>query len=273
MQLDIHLPLAITRNWLYLCVYFATAFFVLLPLSIITYLNFYRILIPVSSSTLHTKFTPFHNDYRSVSTPSDSLLRYFGLHSDLHYDINLHLKTICNTRTSEIAHVRYNAFTGNHNTDENNTPLAAEDVFIINCNLRTLYFEKNHFIPYNLRNYVPPFVVDITDTRTTIIPLRKGVSGQQISGLLQKPGAKQNVVVNVKSRSVYVDSDNSYFEFQVRWDGIRYYIYHYYFTSLVLGVGFFWAVSSLFCLISSLLVWSSVTSGTSDERKTQKKVQ
>lgn len=269
MQLDTHLPLAISRNWLYLCVYAGAALIVLLPLSLVTYLNFYRILIPVSSSTLYTKFTPFHNDLRSVSVPTDSLLRYFRLHSDLQYDVRLHLKTICNTRTSEIAHVRYNTFTGNHETDEKNTALSVEDVFLINCNLRTLYFEKNHLIPYNLRNYVPPFVVDITDTRTTKIALEENVSGKELSDLLHKNGAKQAVIVNIKSPSVYVDSENSFFEFLVRWDGIRYYIYHYYLTSLVLGVSFFWAVSVFFCFVSSVIVWNLA----SEPRVETKKVQ
>lgn len=237
----IRLPLFITRQFLYTFIFFTAIVLVLLPLSVLTYLNFYKMLIPTERILVPTKFLARGNSLQEyLKVDPLTALPFLRLNRDLSFLVRLNLHAICRTEKSyqELDYTFQMA----------DMPRIL-DTLIVNCDLRYIYVEKNKWVPYNLRYWVPPIMVDIYKLVRVDWPLVY-LKGSDLVLMLQQSdpsfGFKSTAPVIVDSRKTTVD-------FVVEWEGIRYYMVNFYVTSFLVGVGGFWIVSSWMCVVSSLV--------------------
>lgn len=191
------------------------------------------------------------NDSVSKTTKVESrnILPY--IQPDLDYLVRLNLEAIC--RYEKQFHVlKYNFQIGSKKI---------VDEMIINCDLRYIYVEKNSWVPYNLRYWVPPILVDIFKTVEVDWPLVY-MSGSEIIDLMQK---LTPVFEFIESIPIIIDSRHTTIDFVVEWDGIRFYMTNYYLTSLFVGAGGFWLLTSWVCLLTSLVFLSYILRDTEEK--------
>lgn len=61
------------------------------------------------------------------------------------------------------------------------------------------------------------------------------VTGKQLLELMSEDERTSNALLRLDKRLV-IDNNNSFLEMKIQWDGMRYYMLNYYFTSLFIGV-------------------------------------
>lgn len=254
MKLKLSLPLAITRQWLYILTLLISIFGVLLPISIVAYLNFYKVLIPKPITRIPLRFDPF--SYKEVGMKSSLHLNkiYEVLKEDptIKYEIGLNLNVVCNRKNYDDIYNINSVFSIEDKLVSNNS-------FLLNCDTRFIYNENNWFIPYRLRFWVPPILTNIDKLINIKSPLIM-VTGKQLLELISEDERIRGALLHLDKRLI-IDNNNSFLEMTVQWDGMRYYMLNYYFTSLFIGVLIFWIPSSFICLISSMIVLLKSTGG------------
>lgn len=249
---------------MYVSILFSAIVLVLLPFSVVTYLNFYKMLIPTERIQVPTKFEAGEAHWEHIrstsrlarerSTLVDSLavLPFVRINQDLTYLIRLNLNAVCNYEKSfQVLEYTFNSSHG-----------VISDEMLVNCDLRYIYVEKNNFIPYNLRYWVPPILVDIFKTvRTDWVIVQ--LHGLELLDLLTHLNP---IFKFANSDPIFINSRQTTMDFVVEWEGIRYYMVNFYVTSFILGVGGFWVLSAWICLISSVISLRYFTSP--DDSKT-----
>lgn len=260
MKLTFTIPLAITRQWLYILTLLISIFGVLLPISIIAYLNFYKVLIPKPITRIPLKFDPFS----SKEVGMKSLFYLNNIHEVLKedpaikYEISLSLNIVCNRKNYDDIYNINSAFVIGDKSVSNNS-------FLLNCDTRYIYNENNWFVPYRLRFWVPPLLTNIDKLINIKSPLTI-ITGELLLQLISEGDNTRNALVHLDKRLI-VDNSNSFLELAIQWDGMRYYMLNYYFTSLFIGVLIFWIPSSFVCLASSMIVLLKSTGGKEELRK------
>lgn len=254
MNLTFTIPLAITRQWLYISTLLLSIFGILLPISIVAYLNFYKVLIPKPITRIPLRFDPF--SYKEVGMKSS--LHLNNIHEVLKedpgikYEIGLNLNVVCNRKNYDDIYNINSAFSIEDKLVSNNS-------FLLNCDTRFIYNENNWFIPYRLRFWVPPILTNIDKLINIRSPLTI-VTGKQLLELISENERTGEALLRLDKRLI-VDNNNSFLEMTIQWDGMRYYMLNYYFTSFIVGVLIFWIPSSFICLISSMIVLLKSTGG------------
>lgn len=248
------IPLAITRQWLYILTLLISIFGVLLPISIVAYLNFFKVLIPKPITRIPLRFDP--SSYMEVGMRSS--LHLNNIHELLKedpaikYEIGLNLNIVCNRKNYDDIYNINSAFSIEDKLVSNNS-------FLLNCDTRFIYNENNWFIPYRLRFWVPPILTNIDKLINIKSPLTI-VTGKQLLELISEDERTSEALLRLDKRLI-IDNNNSFLEMTIQWDGMRYYMLNYYFTSLFIGVLIFWIPSSFICLTSSMIVLLKSTGG------------
>ncbi|KAF7581374.1 putative integral membrane protein [Clavispora lusitaniae] len=246
----IQLPLAISRQVVYLAILASAIFLFLLPVSVVTYLNFHKMLVPTERMQTPTKLLQNTDGWKTASIDPSPAIPYLKANQDLLFSVRLNLNAVCRLEKS-FQLIEYQFNFGNQTF--------ADDV-IVNCDSRYIYVEKNWWIPYHLRYWVPPLFVDIFKFVKKEIPL-VDMSGSQLLSILS---ASNSTVQLDKYNVLLIDSKNTSIDFVVKWSGLRYYLVEFYFTSFFIGVFGFWLACSLTCVITAL-VFSSYLSAPKEE--------
>lgn len=254
----VRLPLFLTRQVLYGLVLFTAFFVVLLPVSVVTYLNFYKMLIPSERILVATDFVNPGSEVLEYARATRVEPREFLplVQPDLDYLIRLNLQAIC--RFEKQFHVLPYHFKIDLVT--------VSDELIVNCDLRYIYVEKNKWVPYNLRYWVPPALVDIFKTVKVDWPVIY-LTGAEIIKQVQQAAP---VFEFENPLPLILDSRHTTIDFVVEWDGIRYYMSNYYLTSFVLGAGGFWILTSWICLLTSLAFLGYIVATDEEDLKVKK---
>lgn len=240
--LVIKLPLFFTRQALYGVIIFTAIFFVLLPASTLTYFSFYKNIIPTERVGVPTKFMGVAGTLETQSQISfDLVLPFLRQNQDLEFSVRLNLHAICKVeKLFQVLRYQLNFDSGNSFSDE----------ILVNCDSRYIYVAKNNWIPYNLRYWTPPILVDILKL-VTIDEKIVTLPGRDLILLIQNR-SDDSALVFEDTRVVLLDSKKLSLDFVIEWDGIRYYLVKYYWTSLILGAGCIWVMSSWFCILTAI---------------------
>ncbi|KAK6459262.1 uncharacterized protein RJT20DRAFT_132402 [Scheffersomyces xylosifermentans] len=237
--LGFYLPLAITRNWFYFLTFVIT-FAVLLPLSILTYIRFYQTLIPHSSPRIPLVFHGVRSHTVSEPTLVEHALRRYEFDTLLKYNLNLNLVVVCSPFDINNYKVPYSI------VDQTTNTRLFNDTFFLDCDPNVIYSSNNLYIPFNLRFWVSPVLVDLS--RSIQFSLTKlGMSGKQV---LEKLG---HFKVEVDQRLTILD-DVSYVQFEAEYNGFRYYLVKHYYICLIIGTGIFWATSASIGSLTSFII-------------------
>lgn len=240
-MVDLSVPLALTRQSMYYSTIAFSTVVILLPLSVLSYLYFYSILIPLLVVRVPITFAPRvpFQDRRGMAN-IEPFGRIFEQTPLLSYLVSLNLDVICHSEENKITSVVHNVTLENY---------SARSTFVLNCEEDHIFYSNNWLVPYKLRHYVPPRLSDISKTVTIRSPYAS-LTGEEIDKMHSKLAA-----VNIRN-DAEVDDNHSFLAFHVQWDGIRYYMVTYYKSSLVVGTILFWASSSFVCLVTALITWS-----------------
>lgn len=258
MNLRLSLPLTITRQWLYILTLLIAVFGVLLPISIIAYLNFYKILIPQQTTRIPLSFDVEHGKGMESQLQVKNIRELFKDDLEMKYEISLNLNIVCNKKNYD------DIFNINSALTIENL-FVANSSFLLNCDTRFIYNSNNWFIPYRLRFWVPPIFTNIDKLINIKSPLII-MSGRQLSNLFD--GSKLTKTSTVfLDKQLIVDNNNSFLDLKIQWDGMRYYMLNYYFTSLVIGVIIFWIPSSFACLLTSMIILINSNSDQSKRKR------
>lgn len=225
----------------YLAVLVGTALLVLLPVSVAYYLSFYRLLIPVER--LHIPSTAsWKSELREQAvymTTDSTTTAFLEEYANVTFLLRLNLKAFCYVET--LYHdVPYQL------------QLADKDIkstILVNCDSRYIYVKQNRWIPYNLRYWVPPIFVDVFKS----VLLDYEVVSMQGHQWLQ--ALQEGVTFTFQRSLLKYNPKDLLLDLVVEWDGFRYYLVNYYFTSMLAGAGAFWILSSIFSFLSALVVF------------------
>ncbi|EAZ63049.1 predicted protein [Scheffersomyces stipitis CBS 6054] len=236
--LAVNLPLAITRNWLYMLTV-ATTFTILLPLSGITYYRFYQTLIPPPSPQIPLIFNT--NDEWSHSEPTilGEELRNYEFDPLLRYRLNINLMVVC-PEYNTYYKTRYSV------VDDSSDKKIHSSTFFIDCEKSYLYNTNNDYIPYNLRFWVSPVLVNLN--RMIRFSLNKYVlSGSEIQEKLAQ------FKILVENHLIVLD-DVSYVQIETDYTGFRFYLVKYFYTCFCVGTVILWCISGAISMLTSLYV-------------------
>lgn len=238
-------PLFFTRQFLYSSI-LSLSILVLLPISVVSYLSFYKSLVPTERLSIPLSHHSSEPGKIVATFDSASAAAYVSSNSDFDYLVRLNLNAIC--RQEKSFHELSYAF------------LLASDIntsskYIINCDLRYIYAERNWWIPYHLRYWVPPILVDILKLVKAEIEL-VDIAGAELRQNLRSPLASESSLTLLKLSFLIVDWRTSTVDLVLKWRGVRYYLVEYYYTSFIIGVLAFWGACSTSCVVSALIVLS-----------------
>lgn len=236
-------PLFVTRQVLYSTILVLAICLVLLPISVVSYLSFYKTLVPTERFSIPLSSRSVDSTGNLVTAfVSNPAAQYVTANPDFDYLVRLNLNAICRQEKS-FHQLSYGFLIAG---------VAVESEHIINCDLRYIYAEKNWWIPYHLRYWVPPILVDILKLVKADIELLE-VSGVALRLHLEPLHTLNCSLTLVDLSFLMVDWKQSSIDLVLRWTGVRYYLVEYYYTSLVIGVLLFWGVCSTVCLASALI--------------------
>lgn len=255
-KVDIHVPLMLTRRWMYLVCVFAVIFGILGPFSVLSYYKLHEALIPAKSPPIPLDFTSSATQSIHV-TGENSPTSNYEFDPLVKYRWNIHLNLICGDRLKgKLIPVNYYISSDNLTLYEN--------FFILDCDTRYAHNVNNQLIPYNLRFWMPPITVNFD--RSVLINLDKYTSlGSDLAFTTKKLSIQLQQVAGL-----IVDNDRSWLDFQMEFNGFRYYINKYYTTSFIVGVGSFWSTNTILCLITALYVLDRSFQDTEDQPKIDK---
>lgn len=239
-MVNLAVPLALTRQSMYYTTILFSNFVILLPLSILSYLYFYSILIPILTLRVPITFAPRLFSNRVGIANIEPFRRLFEQTPQISYLLTLNLDVICYSEKNRIESVIHNITVGDY---------SARSTFVLNCEEDYIFHSNNKLVPYKFRHYVPPALTDIRKIVNVNSPYSI-LTGEQIANLESKRAA-----IEVQN-SNHFDDNHSFLEFTVQWDGIRYYMVTYYKSSLFVGTVLFWVSSAFVCLITAMITWS-----------------
>ncbi|CUM64726.1 uncharacterized protein PRCAT00002337001 [Priceomyces carsonii] len=235
VTLGLSLPLSLTRKWLYIITYLFSVFCILLPISIAAFAYFYSILIPDAVIKVPLIFTPKDALSKTISMPiawDNSLIDDMVI-----YDAIVDLAIICERAKQS----------DSFNVDYEISKLSITGSTFLICDPRVTHSISNSFVPFKLRPWVPPFLVN-WNTRGHIKFKIVNLNKKGLNDLV-------NSIITLWGYYI-VDNDASLLTLSVQWQGFRFYLVRYHKTSFVFGVGLFWIVSSIMCLITAMYIWS-----------------
>ncbi|MCH0629283.1 hypothetical protein JNB11_04830 [Kocuria palustris] len=238
--MNLAIPLGITRRGLYIATLLGAVFLVLLPFSVIGYHEFYRGLIPKSSPRIPLRFHKSNSmavDVTATKVPG----HIFKFDPLLSYKWQIHLNVVCGDslqgRVVQLDWLVYQL-----------EEVYYEDTFILDCDARSIHSTKNRFVPFNLRFWVPPVVVDIN--RDVDILLDKF---HMPGHILANPLDKFTIQVE-PTPGLLINNENSYLDFQIKFTGFRYYLRRHYIFFGLIGILACWGINSLIAVTTALLV-------------------
>lgn len=236
---NIGVPVDLTRRGLYLTTIVAAVVFVLFPFSCIGYYEFYRSLIPTPSPRVPLNF--YKSDLAMFDLGSKtSPLRHYQFDPLFNYNWHVNLDLVCGDGLlGKLVQLEWLVW---RDRDE-----AFSDTFILDCETSYIHHANNWFVPYKLRYWVPPLVVDIT--RQVPVDLSKFVLlGQFFT-------TSSDYTIRVESvPGLVINNDKLYLDFQMEFSGFRYYLHKYRLLCAAAGVALFWWINSTLAVITSLLV-------------------
>lgn len=252
--------LFVSRQFAYSYIMFVAIAVVLLPTSLITYLSFYKMLVPVARLHTPIKFVKGEvppaggGRWSTAVIDNSSVLPFLMQNANFTFLVRLNMKAYCQQE---------NAFQNLDYSLKLAGSTVQEDSFLVNCDSRYIYVEKNWWIPYNLRYWAPPILVNIFKEVLLDLPMLY-LPGYRLHALLQRG----DLLISLKNHyMLYLESNKTHVDFVIEWEGFRYSLVKYYYLSMFIGTGFFWILSATFCLISSLYVQTRLNSEPAEERK------
>lgn len=227
-------PLAFTRYFVYTTSLVVTVLCVLLPLSVLTYWQFYVALVPQPTQLIALEGHTQDIDLTTTSITLDH-------NSD--YRVNIKLRAVCSSDSKG----RVLQFPYTFSVRGSSTPLYT-DSFFIDCDTRYIHNAHNAFVPYNLRYWLSPWLVN--HAKTTDIDLR----GFLINGGEAARTMKHITLQIAGGNGDYfmIDTHVSQVAFSVVYSGFRYYLVRYFYLCLVVGLLAFWTINSLVCFLTVL---------------------
>ncbi|RCK58028.1 hypothetical protein Cantr_06458 [Candida viswanathii] len=274
--IGLSVPLTIIKSWLYALTTISSSIFVLLPIALITYNNYYHALIPRNSSfVVPLSFTSSPDGSyvtSSVISPSgklDALELVLGKWEDvdleLSYVFEVCLYVVCKPKTELYAIDKLSyayVFTDTKTSTESESGGVPEKQevmviddrvfhtgsFVLNCDPYSIYAANNHIIPYNLRFYFAPYLTLILQS-TTMRLNHFEIRGDKVSGL-----SDFQVRLSLPEGSVedfVIDDNESFLKVDVVWTGFRYYLVKYYYSCYLVGTAFFFGVMAGFGIFVS----------------------
>lgn len=208
---------------------------IILPFSIVTYLNFYQILIPnpsISIPLVYDKVTSLYN------ADISRIKRH--LNDDLIYNLQLSLNGFCRRGN-------YDHYTIDYSFNNNRLN---SGFFDVTCSPGFIYGKHNWFIPYNLKYWVPPILID----DDVSINFKESITTMSSEKIKQLP----NLEINIASTVILFRPKQLFLNFTVEWQGIRYYLFNHYYLCFVVGVGLFWFISCSACLLTCFYIWTKL---------------
>ncbi|KAK6197307.1 uncharacterized protein RJT21DRAFT_123101 [Scheffersomyces amazonensis] len=258
----ITVPITVLRNVLFGSTFFITYVFILLPLSTLTYVKFYNTLIPNTGPSIPIHYQSFNsnNNHSLIGFNSDwiilqeNLPRKFKFDPLLQYQINVKFDVLCDsTKRGDVYKNSYSIIS------ENDKVLVSHE-FYIDCDARYIYNNNNWLIPYNLRFWSPPPLVNIKRSiGFNLAHLR--LTGNQL------PKEFKNFTIVLENPFIVIQ-DTSKLEFEIIYTGFRYYLVKHYYKCFVVGVVFFWYISCVSSFITSVYLSSQ-----QKQQQTQQKQQ
>ncbi|CAI5758606.1 unnamed protein product [Candida verbasci] len=244
------LPLTLTRQWLYFTTTLSTSIFILLPLSIITYTQYYKTLIPLNSSPIQNlNFTktgnPSISKFYHYSNSIFANYSNFDYDSELKYITNLNLRIIC-PQAPTTKKVSY--------TFQSNFSIVSQGSFILDCDSHLIYSHNNWIIPHNLKFWVPPILTTLSNSQKFNIEICE-FKGSDLKGSNQEFSLILNDHGYLIDDSGYLIDDNfSNLRFDVKWTGFRYYLVKYYYTCFAFGTLVFFLISGAISILTSYAI-------------------
>lgn len=233
-------PVQITKGWLYILTTLGTGLFILLPLAILTYNEYYNSLVPnPSSPPIALNFTSTNLTHLSNLIPS--LIEDFEFDPHLTYIFEFNLHLICPDRggvqpQSTIRKIGYEI--------QDDLGTFHQGSYILDCSSHYTYSQHNDYIPYNLRTWVPPFLVSYSRSNPVSLS-RFEIRGDKI---LEQIRDFRLQLTNV---DYLIDDNLSCFKYVVKWTGFRYYLVKYYYICFILGTVLFAGISGFTSLATS----------------------
>lgn len=258
LKLPIRIPLSITRKWLYLVIWFVSVI-ILLPISILIYSYFYKVLIPDSIYSIRP----------DISHPENTYLQFDSVkpitNHEIVYDLVLKTSITCQTGNNQVHSIPYKVY------HEQNKQLEvwSQGQFIYDCDIRNIYSENNWFIPFNLRYWVPPIIVNNFKTLTNVKKIGS-INSKDLFKVFPKFNERTfsgTYEGNLKIEFDYPLKNLIEVQFVTNWNGLRYYLINYSLICLVIGISFIWSLNCTICFFTSLLVWYKFTQNLTSENK------
>ena len=247
-RLSLAVPLAITRSWLYIFSLGVALLMVLLPLANLSYMKFYNSLIPQVSPRV--PIDP-NITWRYTQASDLTVLDLSQFWSDhpykfdklLHYEWNLHLDITCDVQNTHggVFKIPYKIVNVLNGAEQD----LLESSFILDCDPGYIHNSNNRFVPFNLRFWLPPAIVNIN--RSIKFNLRKLIlKGGALAGDIRK------IKVIFEGGDLFkTNDDDTYLQFQVKFTGFRYYLVEHFYFCYVMGVAMLWFISSFVCVLMS----------------------
>lgn len=195
-----------------------------LPLSLAAYLYFYQLLIP---SSPHEQL--FIDEIPTIPQLND-------IKSEVFYDLLLRLNLWCFDSAQYLAHYSLQSESVSH----------FQSSVLVNCDWKNVYKYNNPYIPYAFRWLVFPKWVNWDKTYALTVPVASGVQGSFLKLTLLLLIIDESVKQSYSKASTLV--------LDVAWRGMRYYMYHYYYLSLVIGSAVFYVACTAVMLFSSFIL-------------------
>lgn len=239
--------LFVTRQLLTGIILFVAVFCFLLPASVITYFSFRKLLIPLERIQVPVNFlSPTDTHFKTRDIDVAAVFPYLQRNKNLTFGVNLNLHGVCKIETS------HQIFSYDLELPSSSHSLARhyQDLVLVNCDSRYIYAAKNRLVPYNLRYWAPPIAVDVTK----LVDMDHQVLALKGYELLELLSQEMLHITLIDMNFLFLHPQKSSVDFVVLWDGFRFYLVRYYFTSLIIGTAIFWIPSSCCCVFFAFLV-------------------
>ncbi|KAI5952656.1 hypothetical protein KGF54_003523 [Candida jiufengensis] len=277
----IYLPLKLTRNWLYITTTILSSIFIILPISFITYNKYYNTLIPISNSPfINLKFNEIHNNniFDNYNQENDNILisnlistsnfENFKFDDKSPYIFKIKLNLYCSKNLQHTKCINKIDYIFNS---------TLKNSFILDCDPVSVYSNKNQFIPYGFKNYIPSNIINFqknNEIELDIFEIMGDKLNQENNKILNLVGTSTefdyNKLLLNNIQNYIIDDNESFAWFEIKWTGFRYYLVKYYYFFYVLGTLIFWIISSTTSvLIGYAMLWKTISK---IQRKNEKRL-
>lgn len=285
--LGISVPLTIARSWLYIITTISSLLFILFPISLITYNNYYHSLIPKNSSfKIPLNFTILNNSNKIHSNIINPMMFKDIIDNELTYNFEIELSILCKPKSElySIDKIQYefinilnsdnliksssssssSSIVDNDNNDGDKKMIIRKkkkrifgDVFhkgsfILNCDPYEIYSRNNYIIPYNFKFLISPYLTKIS--QSIVLNFNKfKILGKNLSNMneFQINLTNKNNNNNDNDYDFLIDDNFSFLKIEVIWTGFRYYLVKYYYSCYVIGSLIFFGIMSGFGILIS----------------------